>query len=158
MINFGPLALLPILGIFETIADLDFVIKIMTFSYMLLWLYSQLRDAQILFGIGVMISGYFLFIQPLPTIIIVILFVVFVSLGMHLQMLIQFGVFPLFRFFGIELEHPEMREQQEMQNIQRKMQHGEELNEQEEKFLEGQQKKDYEYQRQMQNRLIRYGQ
>ena len=123
----GPIlfALLPLLDIFQTIGDLDLVIKIMAMSYMILWLYAQLRESMLLFGLGTMLAGYFLFINPLPTIIIVIIFVAFVSLGMHLQMLFQFGLFPLLRFFGIELEHPEVAEQQKMQSIEQKVRRGE---------------------------------
>ncbi|MFH1750704.1 MAG: hypothetical protein ABH863_03440 [Candidatus Micrarchaeota archaeon] len=149
--------LLPILDIFSTIEDMSFVIKIMAFAYMLLWLYAQLRESMLLFGMGSMLAGYFLFINPLPTILIVIIFVVFVSLGMHLQMLFQFGLFPLLRFFGVELEHPEVQEQQKMQNLQQKLGRGEDLTNEEEQFLEKVQKRDVMYQQQMHQRMQRYG-
>ncbi|MEK6953754.1 MAG: hypothetical protein AABX01_02010 [Candidatus Micrarchaeota archaeon] len=149
--------LLPLLDIFQTIEDLGFVIKVMTFAYMLLWLYAQLRESMLLFGIGSMLAGYFLFLNPLPTVLIVIIFVIFVSLGMHLQMLFQFGLFPILRFFGIEVEHPEMKEQQDMQNIQQKLGKGEDLTNEEEQFLEKVQKRDMQYQQKMQQRMQRIG-
>jgi flagellar biosynthesis component FlhA len=150
------LALLPLLDILDTLNDLSLVIKIMTFAYMLLWLYAQLRESPLLFGFGAMIVGFFLFVQPLPTIFIVILFVIFVSLGMHLQFLIQFGLYPLLRIFGVEMEHPEVGDQQKMQKITQKLQQGEELSHEEENWLEQTQKKDTEYQRRMQERMMRY--
>src|SRR3989344_3299400 len=155
----GPIlfALLPLLDIFQTIGDLDLVIKIMAMSYMILRLYAQLRESMLLFGLGTMLAGYFLFINPLPTIIIVIIFVAFVSLGMHLQMLFQFGLFPLLRFFGIELEHPEVAEQQKMQSIEQKVRRGEDLTREEEEFMERVQKRETKYQQRMGQMMQRYG-
>lgn len=149
--------ILPLLDILSTIDELSLVIKVMAFAYMLLWLYAQLRESMLLFGFGAMIAGYFMFINPLPTVIIVIIFVMFVSLGMHLQMLFQFGLFPLLRFFGIELEHPEVQEQQRLQNIEQKLKKGEDLNDEEEMLLQTVQRRDAQYQQKMHQKMLRYG-
>ena len=143
----------PLLGILE---DFDFVIKVFVFAYIEFYLYMQLRESQLLFGIATLIASYFLLYQPIPTIFLVVLFVIFFTMGAHLQFLIQFGLYPLLRIFGIELEHPEVAEQKKMQEIQKKLQNGLELEEMEERWLEAQQKKDANYNKKMQERMQRH--
>ncbi len=149
--------LFPLLGILETIEDLGFVFKIIVFAYMIFWLYMNLRDSPIIFAVGSIIAAFFILIQPLPTIVLVIIFVVFNTLGMHLQFLLQFGLFPLARFFGIEMEHPEWAEQQRMQGIEQKLKAGMDLSYEEEQYLEKMQKRELEYQKKMQQKMVRYG-
>ncbi|MFH1258191.1 MAG: hypothetical protein ABIG96_06575 [Candidatus Micrarchaeota archaeon] len=150
---------LPLLGIFDSLAqmisDLGFTFQIMIFSYMTFWLYMNLRESQVLFGLGVIIAAFFVFIQPILTNIFVVLFFVFIAMGNHLQFLIQFGLFPLMRFFGVELEHPEMAEQQKMHGIEQKMRQGLDLQKEEEEYLEKVQKREQQYQRKMQDRMTR---
>lgn len=137
-------------GLFQFFEDFSFIIQIITFSYILFWLYITFRDAQILFGLSAIIAAYFTLLNPLPTIVLVVFFAAFMMMGMHFQMLIQFGLYPLLRFFGIELEHPEMAEQQQMHAIEKKLMEGKELTQQEINFLEKNQQKQLQYQKNIQ--------
>ncbi len=140
----------PVFGIFDVLGDLKFVIQIIVFSYILFWLYMTFRESQLLFGLSAIIDAYFVLLNPLSTAILVVLFVAFVVMGAHFQMLIQFGLYPFLRFFGVEMEHPEVAEQQHMQNIEKKLQNGLELSQQDIDYLEKTQMKQAEYQKNVQ--------
>ncbi|MFH0972187.1 MAG: hypothetical protein V1835_06520 [Candidatus Micrarchaeota archaeon] len=150
------LSFMPLLGIIQTLEDLGFVFKLVVFSYMVFWLYMNLRENPILFGMGVIIASFFTLVQPLPTIILVVIFVIFFTMGYHLQFLIQFGLYPLLRIFGIEMEHPEMIEQQKIHGIEQKLRKGLEISDEEEKFMEDLHKREATYQKKMQERMMRY--
>ncbi len=139
-----------IFDIFGFLSEMHFVLQVIVFAYILYWLYINFRENQILFGLSSIIAAYFVILNPITTTTLVVLFVAFAVMGMHLQMLIQFGVYPLFRFFGMELEHPEMAEQQQMQAIEKKLMEGKELSHDEVKFLEKSQQRQMEYQKHVQ--------
>ncbi|MBU1197557.1 hypothetical protein KJ765_03510 [Candidatus Micrarchaeota archaeon] len=141
---------LPVYGILDVFTDLKFVLQVIVFSYILFWLYMTFRDVQVLFGLGAIVAAYFVLLNPISTTVLLVLFFAFVLMGMHFQMLFQFGLFPLLRFFGVEMEHPEMVEQQKMQKIEQKLMHGQELSADEVSFLEKSQRKQMDYQKNMQ--------
>ena len=141
---------LAIWDIFGFLDQMQFVLQVIVFSYILFWLYITFRENQILFGLSSIVAAYFIILNPITTTTLVVLFVAFVLMGTHFQMLIQFGVYPLLRFFGIELEHAEMAEQQKMHGIEKKLMEGKELNNDEVRFLENHQAKQMEYQKQVQ--------
>ncbi len=147
------LSLLPGGGFF---GDMEFVVRVFVFSYMVYWLYVNLRDAQILFGLGTVVAAFFIYVQPVATTILVVIFVIFITMGYHLQFLIQFGLYPLLRIFGVEMEHPEMAEQQKIHAIEQKLRQGLELDNEEEQFLDKVQKREADYQKKMQERMMRH--
>ncbi|MFH1106946.1 MAG: hypothetical protein V1787_03545 [Candidatus Micrarchaeota archaeon] len=142
-------------GLLQFFDDFAFVIGIIVFAYILFWLYASFRDVPILFGLASIVAAYFTILQPLPTIVLVVIFGAFIMMGMHFQMLIQFGVYPLLRFFGVEMEHEGMQEQQHMQAIEKKLSHGEELTREEEDFLKKRENTQQQYQQKVQNVLGR---
>ncbi|MFH1200049.1 MAG: hypothetical protein V1708_03205 [Candidatus Micrarchaeota archaeon] len=143
-------AVLHAASIFTFFDDFSFIIQILTFTYILFQLYITFRDSQILFGLASIVAAYFTVLNPLPTTVLVVFFAAFIMMGTHLQMLIQFGVYPLLRIFGVELEHAEMAEQQHMQKIEKKLMEGHELDDSEVQFLEKHQQKQAAYQKNIQ--------
>ncbi len=114
------------LGILE---DFDFVIKVLTFSYMLFWLYMSFRDIPILFGISSLVGFYFLFINPPMVVFVVILLFSLVLFGNQLQMIMLFGFGPLYSVLtGKRLPQPgetaAMLEAEEMQAVEQKIMQG----------------------------------
>ncbi|HIH20366.1 TPA: hypothetical protein HA244_03805 [Candidatus Micrarchaeota archaeon] len=85
------------LDIFETLAELDFVVRVLVFSYILFWLYMTFMTARadILFGVTAILAGYLVFAHGVTITILALFFLFFVVLGSQLQMIIQFGVLPL---------------------------------------------------------------
>jgi len=104
----------------------------MVFSYLLFWLYLTFRDAQLLFGLATIGMAYVIFIHSVSVTILAILFLVFVVMGSHLQMVIQFGLMPVlgYQHGGEKFVNPQ-KEQEKMQKLQQKMAYGESLNEEE---------------------------
>lgn len=92
-----PIFLGDIFGIFETLQEMDFVVRVLVFSYLIYQMYLTFMPykAELLFGLTAIVSGYFVFAHGLSTAIIVLLFVLFVVMGMYIQQLIQFGLLPL---------------------------------------------------------------
>ncbi|MFH1056332.1 MAG: hypothetical protein V1717_00850 [Candidatus Micrarchaeota archaeon] len=86
-----------IFEIFETLSELDFVIRVMVFSYMLFWLYTTFMPAQaeILFGISGIVAGYLVFAHGISLTILVLFFIFFILLGSQIQMILMFGLLPL---------------------------------------------------------------
>ncbi len=84
-------------GIFDTLQEMDFVIRIMLFSYLLFWLYTTFIPARadLLFGLSAIAAGYLVFAHGVTITILVLFFILFVVLGSQLQMLLQFGIMPL---------------------------------------------------------------
>jgi len=112
-------ALLFITDILETARELYFVVQVMTFAYMLFWLYMTFRDAQLLFGVGAIAAGYIIFLHGLSFTLLAIFFLAFVVMGSQIQMLMWFGLMPLFgyqqagdRFVNVK-EAEEQQQQQE---------------------------------------------
>ena len=130
------------LEIFQFFTDIGFVIQIMALAYIIFWLYLTFRESQVLFGITAIIASYFMLTVALPTVLVVIVFILFVVMGNQMQMLLMFGLFPVLSFFGIHLDpnSKAQAEQTHMQELNEKITKGEMLNQQEERFLMEQQK------------------
>ena len=92
------IALLLLEDILQTASELYFVVQVMTFAYMLFWLYMTFRDAQILFGIGTIAVGYVIFIHGLSIMLLAAFFMLFIIMGSQIQMLMWFGIMPLFGY------------------------------------------------------------
>lgn len=120
-------------GVFETLNELGFVVQVIVFSYLLFWLYLTFREAQLLFGVTAIIAGYMIFIHGLSVTVLAILFLLFVVLGSHLQMLIQFGIMPLlgFQHMGDRFGRMHQPDQERLAEINAKMASGQMLSQEE---------------------------
>jgi len=138
-----PLAGLPLFQFAEIgqmLADFGFIIQVMTFSYVLFWLFMTFRDTPILFGLTAVVAAYFMFIQPLPIFIIVIVFFAFFLFGNQLQMLILFGLEPILGVFG-KGKYAQQYEMEYMGELQHKLSEGKELSAKEMEAMEKMQEK-----------------
>ena len=127
--------------VFQFFTDIGFVIQIMALAYIIFWLYLTFRESQVLFGISAIIASYFMLTVALPTVLVVIVFILFVVMGNQMQMLLMFGIEPVLGFLGIHItERGKMEvEQNRMMGIQKKVEQGQMLSQQEEQFLMKQQ-------------------
>ena len=75
--------------------ELYFVLQVITFSYLLFWIYLTFREAQLLMGLATIAAAYVIFVHGLSVTLLAAFFLIFVVMGTHLQMFIQFGVMPL---------------------------------------------------------------
>ncbi len=112
-----------VFDIFETLSELDFVIRVMLFSYLLFWLYTTFipSRAEVLFGLTGIAAGYLVFAHGISVTVLVLFFIFFVMLGSQLQMLLQFGIMPLlgYQYHGDRFVHTdEINAQQNQQNAQ----------------------------------------
>ncbi len=84
-------------GVLETLGELDFVIRVMVFSYLLFWMYMTFMPAkaELLFGISGIAVGYLVFAHGVSLTLLVLFFLFFVVLGSQIQMILMFGVLPL---------------------------------------------------------------
>lgn len=82
-------------GILSTMNELYFVLQVIVFSYLMFWIYITFREAQLLMGLATVASAYVIFIHGLSVTLLATFFLLFVVMGTHLQMFIQFGVMPL---------------------------------------------------------------
>ncbi|VVB71436.1 Uncharacterised protein [uncultured archaeon] len=95
---------MPVLfDILGDIANLSFVIKIMCFSYLTYWLYATFYNSKIIFGIALIVAGYFTITYSDATTALVAIFGLLFVLGPQLQQTIWFGLAPLLQPFGIDL-------------------------------------------------------
>jgi len=92
------ISLLSVFGIVQTLNELDFVMRVIVFSYLLFWLYITFRDVQVLFGLSSILVGYLVFAHGVSITLLAAFFLVFVVMGTHLQMFIQFGLMPVLGF------------------------------------------------------------
>lgn len=140
---FSLLPALPFLQLAEIgqmLADFGFIIQVLVFSYVLFWLYMTFRDVPLLFGITTVIAAYFMFIQPIPVLFMVIIFFAFFMFGNQLQMLVLFGLEPILGVLGVG-KYAQQYEMEYMAELQNKMSAGKELTDKEMKALqEGQEK------------------
>ena len=83
--------------ILETLGELDFVIRVMVFSYILFWLYTTFMPAraEVLFGLTAIAAGYLIFAHGVTITVLVLFFILFVVSGMMLQQILMFGLLPL---------------------------------------------------------------
>ena len=144
------------LDIWQFFADMGFVIQIMTFSYLLFWLYLTFRDMPILFGISSLIGAYFIWINPISVTFLMILFFGLIFFGNQLQMIILFGIAPLFGLLtGKRMPQPgesaAMLEQEEVQQIEQKIMQGTEITAVEQKLYAGQMEKQMTLEQSRQN-------
>ncbi len=113
-----------IFEIFETLSELDFVVRVMVFCYILFWLYQTFipSRADLIFGLLSIVSGYLVFMHGVSITILVMFFMIFIVLGGQFQMLVQFGILPLmgYYFHGDRFRHvsEDQQQQQGEQNAQ----------------------------------------
>jgi len=126
------LAAMPLL---QVTADLWFVVRILVFSYLLFQLYLMFRDSQIIFGMAVIVSAYFIFVHAVSVTILMLCFFLFVVFGNQLQMLVMFGLEPLLGVFGIGSGRFHL-EQNEFMRLEQKVAQGETLGASEMSFMQ----------------------
>lgn len=153
---------IPILGIFDLFTDLAFVIKILTFSYLLYWLFIVFREQQMLLGIATIIAAYFMFFHQISIVLLVLFFFVFIIMSGHFQFLIDMGIMPILGFMGFH-ETTGMHgqgglDQVKMQKIQEKVQQGQDLTSEETDFLQNTQEKEGQFQQRWNNLTAHYAQ
>ena len=146
---------LPLLGILDTLSDMAFVIKILTFAYLLYWLFIVFREQQMLLGIATIIAGYFMFFHQISLVLLVLFFFVFIIMSGHFQFLIDMGIMPILGFMGFQETTGAHGgggiDQIRMQKIQEKVQKGLDLSNEEIDFLQHTQDKDMQYQQRWSN-------
>jgi uncharacterized protein YhhL (DUF1145 family) len=81
--------------IFETLAEIGFVVQVLVFTYTLFWLYMTFRDLPLLFGLTSVLSGFLIFIHGISMTVLVASFVFLFLFGMQIQQVLWFGLFPL---------------------------------------------------------------
>ncbi len=108
--------------------ELYFVLQVITFSYLLFWIYLTFRDAQLLMGLATVAAAYIIFVHGLSVTLLAAFFLLFVVLGSHLQMFIQFGLMP---FLGYQhggdrfVKEEQVKAQQRLGELQGALQKGE---------------------------------
>lgn len=121
-------------GIFETVSELSFILKIVVFVYLLYWLFITFRGG-VLFGVALLGATYLVFFYSISTTILLLVFVVFVIFGNHFQMLLDFGLRPIYHAFGKAPPwEPQQAEQMRIEQLQQKYASGQ-LSREEEKEL-----------------------
>jgi signal transduction histidine kinase len=98
-----PVALFSILDTLETLGELRFVFQLIVFVYLLYWLFITFNRVPVLFGVSAIVAGYFMLTHSVSLTILALAFFAFVLLGNQLQMLVWFGLAPIFNIFGIDL-------------------------------------------------------
>ncbi len=123
------------LGAFEEIA---FVVRVMSFVYILFWLFTTFQDNQLLFGFTALVAAYFVLFNS-PVIIVLAAVVLLMVNGMFLQQSIMFGLFPALSRdqMGNTVDYAHQEEMMRAQNLENRLAAGERLNEQEMRFVSG---------------------
>jgi hypothetical protein len=125
-------------GLFAFLDNLHFIVQIITWCYLLFWLYMTFRDMPVMFGLTSLIASYFIFAHSLSTSFLVLVFFAFMLMGTQLQMLLQFGVYPILGFLGIKPPNPfepQMMGHEERQSAIQKALKGQEMSQQESQML-----------------------
>jgi predicted membrane protein len=107
--------------------ELYFVLQVITFSYVLFWIYLTFREAQLLLGLATVAAAYVIFVHGLSVTLLAAFFLLFVVMGTHLQMFVQFGVMPLlgYQHGGNKfVKEGEAQAQQEMAQLQQAVESG----------------------------------
>ena len=116
---------------FDFFSDMVFVIMVMSMSYILFMLYMAFRDNQTIFAIASVIAITMLVINPTLITLFLIFFFFIIFFGQQLQMLLQFGVYPLLSMVGIHAPNPfeggAQGEMMKMQEVEQKMMEGAEI-------------------------------
>lgn len=104
-------------GLFETLAEVGFVVQILTFTYILFWLYMTFRDLPLLFGITATVTGFLIFIHGISVVVLTAAFVFLFLFGMQIQQVLWFGLFPLlgYHVMGDRLASAEETDPKKMQ-------------------------------------------
>ncbi|OIO26250.1 hypothetical protein COX85_03995 [Candidatus Micrarchaeota archaeon CG_4_10_14_0_2_um_filter_55_9] len=108
--------------------ELYFVLQVIVFSYLMFWIYMTFRDAQLLMGLATVASAYVIFLHGLSVTLLAAFFLLFVVLGSHLQMFIQFGLMP---FLGYQhggdrfVKEEQVKAQQRLGELQQALREGE---------------------------------
>jgi len=134
-----------VFGLFDTINDLSFVIKLIAFAYLTFYLYITFAENMPLFGLSEIVLGYLLMFHA-PVIVSLGLIVLFVMFGGMLQMNLQMGLEQAVRG-GQQIQEMERQEA-----FQRKVQSGAALNAQEQQMyaeMQAQQQMQQGYQNSM---------
>ncbi len=130
-------------GVFETLNELGFVVRIIVFSYLCYWLYITFRDVQTVFGVAVIVTAYIIFIHSLSITLLTVIFFVFVIFGNMLQMILMFGLLPLFGYQWTMREYIKSPTQAESAAVQaramQKFEQGLALSAEEEQAIQAQQ-------------------
>ncbi len=135
-------------GLLESVGDIAFVIKIMSFVYILFWLYQTFAESQVLFGLSALGAGYLILFSSTVFVALAVV-VLLMVMGMWLQQSLQFGLFPL---LGVGQGGMMGGGGEEMGRIQQKLQLGQQLTAEEAQMaqsMQAQQEQAY-YQQQMQ--------
>ncbi|MFA6048569.1 MAG: hypothetical protein WC792_01305 [Candidatus Micrarchaeia archaeon] len=126
---------LDILGYFQ---EMEFVIKVIVFAYVMFWLYTTFSEVPVVFGISALIASYFLWAFAWPTIIFVFLFFAIIVFGNMLQQMLFFGLFPALNLLGMRTPAMGMgaaeAEMQELQDVERKIMQGKALSQREQEM------------------------
>lgn len=77
----------------ETLGELGFVIRLMSFVYILFWLFATFQDNQVVFGFTSLIAAYFVIFYA-PVIVILAAVVLLMINGMFIQQSLMFGIMP----------------------------------------------------------------
>lgn len=118
------LAVASLLDIADTVGDLAFVIRIMSFTYIVYWLFVTLNEQMALFGLATILAGYFLLFHS-PLIVVIALIVLLVLFGGQLQMNIQFGLLsPVQQMEEAKAMEERAESQRHFQSAQDKMAQG----------------------------------
>lgn len=153
---------LPLLGILDTLSDMAFVIKILTFAYLLYWLFIVFREQQMLLGIATIIAAYFMFFHQISIVLLVLFFFVFIIMSGHFQFLIDMGIMPILGFLGFHettgMHGQGGSDQIRMQKIQEKVQKGEDITNEDQDFLQHSQEKDAQFQQKWNSLTSHYAQ
>jgi hypothetical protein len=115
-------------GLFGTLNELDFVVRVLMFSYILFWCYMTFRDAQLLSALASIIVGYMIFLHGVSVVLLLGFFMIFILFGNHLQMLFLFGIMPLLGYhnYGDRYRNPQ-KEAELMKSANRRIELGEPL-------------------------------
>ena len=119
--------------LFDFFADMTLVAMVLSMSYVLFLLYMSFRDQPVIFSVAAFVAFVVLLAQPIPLVLVLIFVFFIIMFGSQLQMLLQFGLFPLTSMFGIHLPgsqgHAELEAQQQLQGIEGKILRGEQASE-----------------------------
>lgn len=142
------------LNIFQTFADISFVVKLLVFVYLLYWLFITFRENQIMLGLFTIAGAYFLFFHSVSLVVFVLLFLAFVVMGMHLQMLIDFGLVPILGWLGFHDPHMGDQDQLKMNQIQKKLMEGQSLSTEESELFKRVNSQNQRYELEAQKLLV----
>ena len=133
-------AIVPLASFFtdpgEALGEIGFVIRLMSFVYILFWLYATFQENQLLFGFTALIAAYFVIFYA-PVVVVLAAVVLIMVNGMFLQQALMFGLFPAMgrNQMGMPVDYAHEEEAMQAQNLQSRLQAGQQLSEQEMQFL-----------------------